>query len=345
MPNLDNVNVSIEANLETQQAQKEIDSLEQRMNDLERPRRVELDATLNLDQVISAIEKKMVELNRQITDLFNNGGDYRNQYRQFNQLAELKYNLENGAQMTAGELQQVLEGMGFKLDNDTISAISFDQSGGFSELKDAALSMHQMVAEYNQLLNSTRNTKEPLSEKDLQKTYAKLDELKQAILDKGVNEKAFSPKGYINYQKAWESMENQRQQQEPQRGQSDMSKIAAGLLGIRTLYTLVRRIAATNEKLSAAVNNVVNTLGAILEPILSFLAALINTFAGWLGRLFGVSKATGKTVKSIGASVKQLAGFDEINNIGGGAGGGGAGGGGLPDPGVSEWFGNVLQGL
>lgn len=74
--------------------------------------------------------------------------------------------------------------------------------------------------------------------------------------------------------------EQSQKKPEPVGSNSDIKRIAGAVFGIRTLYTLVRRIAATNEKLSAAVNNVINTLGSLLEPILSFLAALINTFAG-----------------------------------------------------------------
>lgn len=66
MPDLDRTQVSIEANLVTDKANKEIDSLEQRMNDLEKPRTIDINAEIDADKVTKALEDKINSLLKQV---------------------------------------------------------------------------------------------------------------------------------------------------------------------------------------------------------------------------------------------------------------------------------------
>lgn len=116
--------------------------------------------------------------------------------------------------------------------------------------------------------------------------------------------------------------------------------MVGALLGIRSLFTLVRKIVSQNEAFMAGVNNLFSAVSRMLAPILNFLGALFNSIAGWLGKIFGTSS---KTAVSTGSMAKSLAGFDEINNIGGGS-AGGAGGSNV-DPGVLPWVEKLLNGI
>jgi len=66
LPDLDRTQVSIEANLVTDKANKEIDSLEQRMNDLEKPRTIDINAEIDADKVTKALEDKINSLLKQV---------------------------------------------------------------------------------------------------------------------------------------------------------------------------------------------------------------------------------------------------------------------------------------
>ena len=101
-------------------------------------------------------------------------------------------------------------------------------------------------------------------------------------------------------------------------GSSGIGKILGALLGIRSLYMLIRKIVAQNENLTQAISNFIEAIATALQPILDLLAVVINTIATFLGGIFGSSK---KTATATGSMAKSLAGFDEITNIGGSSGG------------------------
>lgn len=116
-------------------------------------------------------------------------------------------------------------------------------------------------------------------------------------------------------------------------------KLLGALMGVRTLYALIRKIVSQNEAFMAGVNNFFSIISSLLAPILNYLGAFLNTIAGWLGKIFGTSS---KTASSTGTMAKSLAGFDEINNIGGSSGGGI---GGTADPGKLKWVEDLLDGI
>ena len=93
-----------------------------------------------------------------------------------------------------------------------------------------------------------------------------------------------------------------------------------------------------NDELKAKLNGCYYALGSLFAPVLeyviklfSYLLAIINALARGLGfagiNMKGFGKATGAAAKQM----KQLAGFDEINNLSKES-GGGAGGAGIADP-------------
>lgn len=92
-----------------------------------------------------------------------------------------------------------------------------------------------------------------------------------------------------------------------------IAQIAGGVFAVRSIYLLVRKIAGQNENLTKAVDYLMQTIGALLKPLLDFIAKLIMAVAKVLGSFFKVQVKTGKTTNKILS--KQLASFDEINNL------------------------------
>lgn len=135
------------------------------------------------------------------------------------------------------------------------------------------------------------------------------------------------------------------QSQKPQggdKGGSDfpgMGKLIGALLGVRSIFSLIRRIVSQNEALMSAVNNFFNAISSILAPVLNFLGAIINTIASWLSRIFGVNT---KTRASTAATSRSLMGFDELNRLDSD---GGVSGGSTVDAGKLDWLTELLDGI
>ena len=85
--------------------------------------------------------------------------------------------------------------------------------------------------------------------------------------------------------------------------------IGGGLLGLRSAYYFIKQIAARNENLTAAVQYLMDAIASFLEPVLNWIASMIASVAKFLG---GISKGVKTTAK---AAQRQLASFDEINNL------------------------------
>ena len=110
--------------------------------------------------------------------------------------------------------------------------------------------------------------------------------------------------------------------------------IVGGLIGARSIYTSIRKAMSTylaqNDELQAKLNGAWYALGSLFAPILekiinwfTYLVSLVDALVKSLG-LAGVNMA--KYGKAGAKASKQVAGFDEINNLnsqsGGGAGSG-----------------------
>ena len=85
--------------------------------------------------------------------------------------------------------------------------------------------------------------------------------------------------------------------------------LLAGLVGIRSAYALMKQIASRNENLTASVRYLIDAIATFLEPILNFIAGIIGGIAKAIGSITKGVKTTAK------AAQKQLASFDEINNL------------------------------
>ena len=85
--------------------------------------------------------------------------------------------------------------------------------------------------------------------------------------------------------------------------------IGGGLLGLRSAYYFIKQIAARNENLTASVQYFMDAVASFLEPILDWIAGMIASIAKHLA---GISKGVKTTAK---AAARQLASFDEINNL------------------------------
>lgn len=127
---------------------------------------------------------------------------------------------------------------------------------------------------------------------------------------------------------------------------SKVKRFGLALLSIRSIYALVSRASsaylAQDTELANKLQAAWIGLGAILAPIINFIATLIlklvSIINGFIKALTGVdliAKATAKSMKSAagGANAlkKALAGFDELQNLDDSSGAGAAGGFGLGD--------------
>lgn len=106
-----------------------------------------------------------------------------------------------------------------------------------------------------------------------------------------------------------------------------IAQIAGGVFAVRSIYLFVRKIASQNEKLTSAINYFFEVVGAVLKPFLDFIANIIMAIAKVLGSFFKVQVQLGKGVSKANKTLsRQLASFDEINNLTRESSGGGIGG-------------------
>ena len=55
-----------------------------------------------------------------------------------------------------------------------------------------------------------------------------------------------------------------------------MGKVFGAMMGIRSIFMLIKRIASQNEALKVAVEGIINTLAQLLSPLFNFLAGVLN---------------------------------------------------------------------
>ena len=208
MPDIDRTQVVIETEIDDRKAAKKIDDLEKKLDKLEEPRTIDLNA--DYDRVFSKLQQELASVNQRISDMFKKSKSMNN-IPGMGEAVERKSALQNAIQelkktgpgISPDQLSSILEGVGYKLDSNTISELNTGGEGQSAEqLRDATIEMHQMAMEYNKLISDTRNKSKPLSPEDLEKTNGKIEELKTALLAKGVSENDFNKNGYLNYQGA-----------------------------------------------------------------------------------------------------------------------------------------------
>jgi len=125
------------------------------------------------------------------------------------------------------------------------------------------------------------------------------------------------------------------------RSVTKIKRFGLALLSVRSIYSLVSRASsaylAQDTELANKLQAAWVGLGAILAPIINFIATLIlklvsviNMVVKALTGVDLIAKASGKSMKGAAGSAKSLqkalTGFDELQNLDTDAGGGGAGG-------------------
>ena len=110
----------------------------------------------------------------------------------------------------------------------------------------------------------------------------------------------------------------------------DVFTISKALIGVRSLFFAVRKIAANNEYLQFAVSAMFATIANALKPVLDFIANVLIGLAKIIGRIFGVAVGvSGSAAATAGNTEKMLtiAAFDELETLNGNAEGGSGSGG------------------
>lgn len=94
-------------------------------------------------------------------------------------------------------------------------------------------------------------------------------------------------------------------------------KNLGAIFGFSSIVELIKKIISQNEALTSAVSALLNGVAVTLKPLLDFIAGLISGLAKLLGGVAATSKKTATAIS------RQVASFDEINNLttksGGGA--------------------------
>ena len=133
----------------------------------------------------------------------------------------------------------------------------------------------------------------------------------------------------------------------------NVGRVVAGLIGVRSLYTSIRKAMssylAQNEELQNKLNACWYALGSLFAPALEWI---VNLFVKIVAYVDALVKALGfaginmsKFGKKTGQASKQLAGFDEINNLNSQSGGGGGAGNPFADVDVKPEVITFLQNL
>ena len=110
--------------------------------------------------------------------------------------------------------------------------------------------------------------------------------------------------------------------------------ITRALIGVRSLFFFVRKIAAQNEFLQFAVSSMLATIANALKPVLDFIANILIGFAKIVGRIFNVAVGISGSANATAGNTEQMltiANFDELETLNksmsGGSGSGGVEGG------------------
>ena len=302
---VDRTQVAIETQIDDSQALKKIDKLEQKLDGLEKPRSLDF----NMDNVLDSLDKQIQSVLKQINEDFRNGQVTeltRDRWKQYKDLNWARGHIyEDRDTLTKADLNDLLGSIGFKLDGDTISSIGAQVGTDPKRLADAVNSgmnikeFEQANAAFNasvlrfssvmaqiQKVEKSDTLKGPLLDK-LAQIQKQLDQQAELLMKLG-----FQPKRDKNGNWAMNDAQDVikflagiqqkavEPQKEEQKDDKSMGKLVGALFGIRSLFSLVRRIVSQNEGLMTAINNFFTTIRNILAPILNFLAAFINTIAG-----------------------------------------------------------------
>ena len=197
-----------------------------------------------------------------------------------------------------------LQGFISKRDEDTLKR-------NIDSLQNNTRSLQILKEKYDQTKESIDKTAESMEKLD---DVKEMSGLKQAIeeIKNALNGKEFSMDNFKN----------------------GIKKATLALIGVRSAISLISKSMSTylgqNDELRAKLQGCYYALGSMFAPVLEFiinlfakLLAIINAIAQGLGfagiNMKGLSKSAGAAAKKM----KQLAGFDELNNLSSDSGGGG----------------------
>lgn len=312
MPNeIDRTEVVIDTSLNDDQANKQISELEDRLNNLQKPR----DIDLSFDKVYKRLEQIKFDLSEELSHKTLSQQRISNEdilrYQGISSL--MKHMVEDRNSITPADLRDILESVELNLSSDTTSNIASQQneakdldlseidrsiSDAMGSFADQAATFKQLIHSYNVLAMKfnkmpTAAENSPALKEQYNALVSRIEQIIALMKEKfpgfqmpGKTDKGKYDLPYANkvdeFVKQLQNDLKPQQQQQPQSQKQDntLGNIFRALVGVRTLFSLVRRIASQNEQLTTAVNNFMTTVANLLAPILNFLAAIINTIAG-----------------------------------------------------------------
>ena len=188
-----------------------------------------------------------------------------------------------------------------------------------------------IIAQINDLTEQVRMIDLGQAEGDVLKLEARIEQLREQLA-KLIGE---SKEGTVVISKTTVTIKNNFKD-----AFKSASKFVLALVGVRGIYSAIRKsmsaYLAQNEELQAKLNGCWYALGSLFAPVLEwiidkfvYLVSLVDAFVRSLGfagvNMSKYGKAAGKAAKES----KQLAGFDELNNLNENDSSGGGGGSGM----------------
>lgn len=239
-------------------------------------------------------------------------------------------NIQEGAglQKITEFLSQIAEST-----KDTVSAISEAPDLGTMSTEDLQTELERVnndIAEYDRKIKNTEDSLEKLrnATRDCSLAIKKHENRLEALnKDRDVS---------VEWKDKIEKILGEREKQEETKESigNSLKTVGLAMIGVRSVFALIRRIVNQNENLTTAIDNLLASIAGALKPVLDFIATFINTIAVILGDIFKINKKTSASTSTV---AKTLASFDEINNIGG-ASSAGTGTDDKVNPGVFQWL-------
>lgn len=257
------------------------------------------------------------------------------------------------------KLKTILDQSSIALVKQQLAALKEEVSGNLAEATSAAASaktgiginpddlaaanqysarIAYIIAQINDLSEQVRLIDLGEAEGDVLKLEAEIERLREQ-LDKLIH-KGQSSVSLVN--KMTVSITNNFKQ-----ALKSATRIVGAMIGVRTVFSSIRKAMrsylAQNDELQAKLNGAWYALGSLFAPVLEwiinkfvYLVSLVDAFVKSLGfagvNMSKYGKATGKAAKE----QKQLAGFDELNNLSSQDSGGGGGSAGMQLDPVSD---------
>lgn len=305
--------------------------------------------TKQLDFMIDVYKTKLEALSNQFASSgFNNNflaGEIDSSDAYLRSLEKLKEALQNGLVLDTGDIgaiPETIESMVDSINNADFAGLT--EAEIESEKLDTLMDkIEETIIRINELKLSIVDESDLTLIREYQKELRKMAQEATKLTNKIDSGTYFGSAKYEEFYRDKGFAEAMAPARMPEDKGEQIGKnvwtISKAMLGVRGIYMLIRRIVNGNEKMSAAMQGVWETINAGVKPILDLLATIIMAIFKVVGRLFGITVGGAAAATATADNTEKaltIAKFDELETLAKDTGGGvgvGVGGGG-----VDEWL-------